>query len=92
MAIASVKAMANIIAVCILGAASGLRPMASMAFPAKIPMLKAGVSAPTAMAIAEANAFIASVSMLFIFNYNLIISEILADIWDILMPLTGGDR
>lgn len=67
MEIASVKAMAKIMAVWTLEAASGFLPIASMALPAKRPMPKPGPIAPTAMAMAAARDFIASVSMCFIY-------------------------
>ena len=46
---ASQKAMAKIMAVCTLAEASGLRPIDSIALPAKRPIAKAGNIPPIAM-------------------------------------------
>lgn len=60
MAMASAKAKAKIMAVCTFGAASGLRPIASAAFEAILPIDIAGAIVPTAITIAMANNFIDS--------------------------------
>lgn len=54
MATASAKAIANIIDDCILDAASGLRPMASMAFEPIKPIAIAGPKVPIAITAAIA--------------------------------------
>jgi len=67
MAMASAKAMAKIIEVCILEEASGFLPIASMARLANQPIAMAGPSEPPTMAMAEAKSLIDSKS---IFNKN----------------------
>ena len=63
-------AKANIIAVWTFGAASGLRPIASAAFAAILPIDKAGAIVPTPIIMAMANNFIDSGSIIFYFLFN----------------------
>ena len=76
MAIASVKAIAKIMAVWIFEEASGFRPIASMALAANFPIPKAGPMAPMPMAMAAAmdfnpSAFDTSIKSLANNNYQI---------------------
>src|SRR3989344_6680905 len=71
MAMASAKAAARIMAVWILGAASGLRPMASVAREPIQPIAMAGAMVPTIIAPMVAKSLTASISIVLFFVWCL---------------------